>query len=140
MSNLYKLLLVAFLFAFGCKQREKPLFEVLDKEQTGLQFANNLKPNAKVNMLTYMYFYNGAGVATADFNNDGKIDVFLCANQGENKLFLNEGDIHFKDVTKAAKIPQDGGWSTGVSVVDINQDGLLDLYVCRVGNQSGWIT
>jgi len=134
MSNLYKLLVVAFLFAFGCKQGEKPLFEVLDKEQTGLQFANNLKPNAKVNMLTYMYFYNGAGVATADFNNDGKIDVFLCANQGENKLFLNEGDIHFKDVTEAAKIPQDGGWSTGVSVVDINQDGLLDLYVCRVGN------
>lgn len=134
MSNFSKLLVVAFLFAFGCKQQVKPLFEVLEKEQTGLHFANNLKPNAKVNMLTYMYFYNGAGVATADFNNDGKVDVFFCANQGENKLFLNEGDIHFKDVTTAAKIPQDGGWSTGVSVVDINQDGLLDLYVCRVGN------
>ncbi len=134
MSTFSKLLIVVFLFAYGCRQKSKTLFEVLDKEQTGLHFANTLKPNAKVNMLTYMYFYNGAGVATADFNNDGKIDVFLCANQGENKIFLNEGDIHFKDVTKAAKIPQDGGWSTGVSVVDINQDGLLDLYVCRVGN------
>jgi hypothetical protein len=110
------------------------LFEVLEKEKTGLAFANNLKPNGKVNMLTYMYFYNGAGLATADFNNDGKVDVFFCSNQGSNKLFLNEGDVHFKDVTIAAKIPDDGGWSTGVSVVDINQDGLLDLYVCRVGN------
>ncbi|MEY3187202.1 MAG: hypothetical protein RL675_1028, partial [Bacteroidota bacterium] len=127
-------LLVALLFAFGCKQKTKPLFEVLDEEKTGLHFANNLKPNAKVNMLTYMYFYNGAGLATADFNNDGKVDVFFCSNQGENKLFLNEGNLHFKDVTASTKIPQDGGWSTGVSVVDINHDGLLDLYVCRVGN------
>ena len=78
-------LLVALLFAFGCKQKTKPLFEVLDEEKTGLHFANNLKPNAKVNMLTYMYFYNGAGLATADFNNDGKVDVFFCSNQGENK-------------------------------------------------------
>ncbi|MEY4628826.1 MAG: hypothetical protein RLZZ595_1152, partial [Bacteroidota bacterium] len=61
-------------------------------------------------------------------------DVFFCSNQGENKLFLNEGNLHFKDVTTATKIPHDGGWSTGVSVVDINHDGLLDLYVCRVGN------
>lgn len=129
-----KWLLVAVLFAFGCAQKTKPLFEVLDEEKTGLHFANNLKPNAKVNMLTYMYFYNGAGLATADFNNDGKVDVFFCSNQGENKLFLNEGNLHFKDVTASTKIPQDGGWSTGVSVVDINHDGLLDLYVCRVGN------
>jgi hypothetical protein len=129
-----KWLLIAVLFAFGCAQKTKPLFEVLDEEKTGLHFANNLKPNAKVNMLTYMYFYNGAGLATADFNNDGKVDVFFCSNQGENKLFLNEGNLHFKDVTASTKIPQDGGWSTGVSVVDINHDGLLDLYVCRVGN------
>jgi hypothetical protein len=134
MKIISKWLLVALLFAFGCKQKAKPLFEVLDEEKTGLHFANNLKPNAKVNMLTYMYFYNGAGLATADFNNDGKVDVFFCSNQGENKLFLNEGNLHFKDVTAATKIPQDGGWSTGVSVVDINHDGLLDLYVCRVGN------
>jgi hypothetical protein len=128
------LIFVGLASILSCTQKTTPLFEVLEKEKTGLAFANNLKPNGKVNMLTYMYFYNGAGLATADFNNDGKIDIFFCSNQGSNKLFLNEGDVHFRDVTIAAKIPDDGGWSTGVSVVDINQDGLLDLYVCRVGN------
>ncbi|WP_235921263.1 VCBS repeat-containing protein [Foetidibacter luteolus] len=81
-----------------------------------------------------MYFYNGAGVAAGDFNNDGLIDLFFASSQQENKLFLNTGELHFKDVTKQAKIPNDGGWSTGVSVVDINNDGLLDIYICRVGN------
>jgi len=81
-----------------------------------------------------MYFYNGAGVGAGDFNKDGLIDLFFASNQGENKLYLNEGGLKFKDQTKAAKIPQDGGWSTGISVVDINNDGLLDIYVCRVGN------
>src|SRR4029079_3384019 len=86
------------------------------------------------NMFKYMYFYNGAGVGAGDFNNDGLIDIFFSSNQGENKLYLNQGGMKFKDVTKQAKIPQDGGWSTGVSVVDINNDGLLDIYVSRVGN------
>ncbi|HET9747460.1 MAG TPA: VCBS repeat-containing protein, partial [Chitinophagaceae bacterium] len=86
------------------------------------------------NMFKYMYFYNGAGVGVGDFNNDGLSDVFFSANQGENKIYLNQGGMKFKDVTKEAKIPQDGGWSTGVSVVDINNDGLPDIYVCRVGN------
>lgn len=81
-----------------------------------------------------MYFYNGAGVGAGDFNNDGLIDLFFAANQGDNKLYLNTGNLRFKDVTAASKIPQDGGWSTGVSVIDINNDGLLDLYICRVGN------
>jgi hypothetical protein len=81
-----------------------------------------------------MYFFNGAGVAAGDFNNDGLIDLFFASNQGQNKLYLNQGNMHFKDVTIEAKIPNDGGWSTGVSVVDINNDGLLDIYVCRVGN------
>jgi hypothetical protein len=81
-----------------------------------------------------MYYYNGAGIGAGDFNNDGLIDLFFAANQGENKLFLNEGKMHFKETTKESKIPQDGGWSTGVSVVDINNDGLLDIYICRVGN------
>jgi len=105
----------------------------MENNQTGLNFVNALKPNAKVNMLSYMYFYNGAGMAAGDFNNDGNTDLFFCSNQGQNTLYLNEGGLHFKDVTLEAKIPNDGGWSTGVSVVDINQDGLLDLYVCRVG-------
>jgi hypothetical protein len=81
-----------------------------------------------------MYFYNGAGIGAGDFNNDGLIDLFFASNQGQNKLYLNTGNMHFKDVTADAQIPNDNGWSTGVSVVDINNDGLLDIYVCRVGN------
>ncbi len=84
-----------------------------------------------------MYFYNGAGVGAGDFNNDGAIDLFFAANQGEDKLFLNKGGLHFQDATTAAGIPQDGGWSTGVSVVDINNDGLLDIYICKVGRLEG---
>ena len=109
------------------------LFQALTDEETGLNFTNKLTPTDQFNMFHYMYFYNGAGIGAGDFNNDGLIDLFFAANQGENKIFLNEGRLHFKEITKESKIPQDGGWSTGVSVVDINNDGLLDIYVCRVG-------
>ncbi len=85
-------------------------------------------------MFHYMYFYNGAGVGAGDFNNDGLIDLFFSSNQAQNKLFLNKGALKFTDVTKSASIPQDGGWSTGVSIVDINNDGLLDIYISKVGN------
>jgi enediyne biosynthesis protein E4 len=88
-------------------------------------------------MFKYMYFYNGAGVGAGDFNNDGLTDLFFASNQGDNKLYINEGKLHFKDVTVAATVPQDKGWSTGVSVVDINNDGLLDIYVCKVGKYEG---
>jgi hypothetical protein len=81
-----------------------------------------------------MYYYNGAGVGAGDFNNDGRIDLFFASNQGQNSLYLNEGNMQFKDVTKEAQIPAETAWSTGVSVMDINQDGMLDLYICRVGN------
>lgn len=120
----------------SCKQEPKvePAFEVLTKENTGLDFANTLKPTPAFNMFKYMYFYNGAGVGAGDFNNDGTVDLFFASNQGASKLFLNKGSMHFEDVTTKAAIPQDGGWSTGVSVVDINNDGLLDIYLCRVGN------
>src|SRR5882724_10984148 len=110
------------------------LFEVLDHDKTGLNFTNKLNPTEDFNVLSYMYFYNGGGVGAGDFNNDGKIDLFFASNQQRNKLFLNQGKLQFKDVTAAAGIPNDSGWSTGVSIVDINNDGLLDIYVCRVGN------
>jgi hypothetical protein len=80
-----------------------------------------------------MYFYNGAGVGAGDFNNDGKVDLFFSSNQGSNSLFLNTGNLHFKDVTREAGIPKAKAWSTGVSIVDVNNDGLLDIYVCTVG-------
>lgn len=129
-------LIIFFLFSCrGKKEVQQPvLFEALDSKTTGIDFTNKLTPTAEFNMFKYMYFYNGAGVGVGDFNNDGLSDIFFSSNQDENKIFLNEGGLKFKDVTKETKIPQDGGWSTGVSVVDINNDGLLDIYVCRVGN------
>mgnify|MGYP001184979138 CR=1 FL=1 len=107
-------------------------FKLHTGAQTGLQFTNKLTPNAQFNMFNYMYFYNGAGVGVADFNADGLPDVFLASNQGGNALYLNQGGLRFTDVTTAAQIPNDGGWHTGVSVVDINNDSLPDIYVCRV--------
>jgi len=110
------------------------MFEVLNDDRTGLHFVNRLKPTQDFNMFNYMYFYNGAGIGAGDFNNDGLIDLFFASNQEENRLYLNKGKLKFEDVTNASQIPQDSGWSTGVSVVDINNDGLLDIYICRVGN------
>lgn len=109
------------------------MFEVLDSSRTGLVFSNTLTPTQQFNMFKYMYFYNGGGVGAGDFNNDGLIDLFMSANQVDNKLYLNKGNLQFTDVTKEAQIAEDSAWSTGVSVVDINNDGLLDIYVCRVG-------
>ena len=116
---------------------ENPAFEVMDNKQTGIDFSNTLHPTRDFNVFDYMYYYNGGGIGAGDFNNDGKIDLFFAANQGPNQLYLNEGGLHFKDVTTEAQIPEDHGWSTGVSVVDINNDGLLDIYICRVGRLNG---
>jgi hypothetical protein len=107
---------------------------VLREDVTGIHFANRLTPSNQFNLFYYMYFYNGAGIGAGDFNKDGKIDLFFASNQGANKLYLNKGKMSFVDATKEAQIPEDGGWSTGASVVDINNDGLLDIYICRVGN------
>ena len=137
-GNLYFILLGCWMVVLaGChisSVKEPVLFEALGNSRTGLNFSNTLTPTQTFNVFDYMYFYNGGGVGAGDFNNDGKIDLFFAANQVSNKLYLNEGNLHFRDVTAEAKIPQDGAWSTGVSVVDINNDGLLDIYICRVGN------
>lgn len=109
------------------------MFDALDAEATGLNFTNKLSAADSFNLFHYMYFYNGAGVGAGDFNNDSLVDLFFASNQGENKLYLNSGNMKFKDVTANASVPQDGGWSTGVSVADVNNDGLLDIYVCKVG-------
>ena len=124
------------IFFSSCQTKKKvdhPAFVVQDSNRTGLNFSNNLSYTPEFNLFKYMYFYNGSGVGAGDFNNDGKIDLFFASNQQQNKIYLNQGGLKFKDVTAQANIPNDGGWSTGVSVVDINNDGLLDIYVCRVG-------
>lgn len=134
-GKLFLIILLALLLcSCGKNEKQHGIFEVLSDDRTGLHFANTLKATQEFNMFDYMYFYNGAGIGAADFNKDGLIDLFFASNQGENKLFLNQGKLKFKDVTTEAQIPQDGAWSTGVSVVDINNDGLPDIYVCRVGN------
>ncbi|MDP3667302.1 MAG: VCBS repeat-containing protein, partial [Sediminibacterium sp.] len=130
------LLIVTGFVLFSCKQEAKTgiVFETLGKNSTGIGFTNEMHPTPQFNLFKYMYYYNGAGIGAGDFNNDGNIDLFFAANQGNNALYLNEGKLHFKDVTKEANIPNDGAWNTGISIVDINNDGLLDIYICRVGN------
>ena len=134
-SVIFFTFLIASCLLVGCKVTPKKeiMFEGLEADKTGLNFENKLISTKEFNMFKYMYFYNGAGAGAGDFNNDGLIDLFFASNQGQNKIFLNKGKLQFTDVTKDAKIPNDGGWSTGVSVVDINNDGLLDIYICRVG-------
>ncbi len=131
------LFILSFVLVLGnCSSNEikDPAFVVLNHKRTGIDFANKLTATPKFNMFNYMYFFNGGGIGAGDFNNDGLIDLFFASNQGQNKIYLNTGNLHFKDVTPEARIPDDGGWSTGISVADINNDGLLDIYVCRVGN------
>ena len=133
--HLNAIIFLSVIFIFSCREKEKEaaIFDLLESARTGLNFNNKLTPKPDLNMLKYMYFYNGAGVGAGDFNNDGLTDLFFAGNQVADRLYLNTGNLAFKDVTAPAGIPDDKGWSTGISVVDINQDGLLDIYVCRVG-------
>lgn len=115
------------------KTHEQVAFKVLKSDRTGLNFSNRLSSSDSFNLFKYMYFYNGAGVAAGDFNNDGLIDLFFASNQGYNSMYLNKGKLQFAKVNMQAGIPLENAWSTGVSLVDINNDGLLDIYVSRVG-------
>lgn len=114
----------------------QPLFELLSPKQTNIQFTNRINETENLNVLAYEYFYNGGGVAVGDINNDGLEDIFLVSNMGENKLYLNTGRLQFKDITKEAckeMAGRPGGWKTGVTMADVNGDGLLDIYVCYSG-------
>lgn len=127
------LLPVAFLFVLSAC-REKPLFERLDSSETGITFANTITDSDTLNILNYQYIYNGGGVGVGDFNGDQKPDVFFAGNQVSNKLYINETEsatskLHFKDVTEAAGVGGGGRWCSGVSIVDINADGKLDVYI-----------
>ncbi|MBX3256305.1 MAG: VCBS repeat-containing protein [Chitinophagaceae bacterium] len=137
---------VFFLFACcGCYNRHKdtyvppadPLFTQLDKSYTGIDFRNDLKEEAGFNVFNYRNFYNGGGVGIGDINNDGLADIYFTSNMGKNRLYLNKGNMQFEDITASAGVGGTKGWSTGVSLVDINGDGLLDIYVCNSGNIEG---
>ncbi|MBL7758931.1 MAG: VCBS repeat-containing protein, partial [Chitinophagaceae bacterium] len=113
------------------------LFEQLDAAVTGISFANTVKDSNECNILNFRNFYNGGGVAIGDVNNDGLPDIYFSSNQGSNKLYLNQGNWKFKDVTDEAGVQGINRWHTGVNMVDINADGWLDIYVCNSGDVSG---
>lgn len=125
---------VIFLGASCTKNQSDPLFIKRPSSHTGITFKNQLVETPELNILNYLYYYNGGGVAAGDFNNDGLIDLYFTSNQGEDKLYINQGGFKFTDVTVQAGIENAHGWTTGVTHVDINYDGLLDLYICKVGN------
>lgn len=135
------LLLPVFILITGsittsCSGRRNALFTIRDAGETGLHFSNTITENDTLNILRFEYMYNGGGVGVGDFNNDGLPDVFFAGNQVSSKLFLNRGQLQFTDITTAAGITSPY-WNTGVSVVDINQDGLLDIYVCSISPVRG---
>ncbi|HMJ68483.1 MAG TPA: VCBS repeat-containing protein [Cyclobacteriaceae bacterium] len=121
---------------FGCTQ-ESPHRATLFTDVTtesGITFRNDLSFTESFNPYTYRNFFNGAGVAIGDINNDGLLDIYFAGNQTDNKLYLNTGDLKFKDITDQAGVACSGVWSTGVTFADINADGLLDIYVCKSGD------
>ncbi len=113
------------------------LFTLLDAKETGIDFFNKVKNQKNFNIFKYRNFYNGGGVAIGDINNDGLADIYLTGNMVANKLYLNKGNLTFEDISLSAGIEGNKPWSTGVVMVDINQDGLLDIYVSNAGNLKG---
>lgn len=136
-GSLLILTLAACLVACNPAEKQDAAFELLRKDETGLDFENVLEATSQFNVFNYMYFFNGGGVAAGDFNNDGLMDLYFTSNMGPNKLFLNEGNLKFKDVTETAGVAGLPGWTTGASVVDIDNDGKLDIYVGQMGDYQG---
>lgn len=149
--QLYYTFLIAFSLLFlSCQQNapeqtskedqpasssnEPPLFTLLAPAKTGINFINQLTEGSNTNILMYEYFYNGGGVATADFNGDGLIDIYFTSNMGRNSLYLNKGGMKFQDITLASGAGgKDGPWKTGISFADINGDNRIDLYLSYSG-------
>ncbi|MEJ7680916.1 MAG: VCBS repeat-containing protein [Segetibacter sp.] len=120
----------------SCHSKKPPLFTKLSPAQTNINFVNHNVDTDTLNILDYLYYYNGAGVAVGDINNDGLPDIYFASNTEGNKLYLNKGNFKFQDITAAAGVKGDAGWTTGVSMADVNGDGYLDIYVCTVAKHT----
>jgi enediyne biosynthesis protein E4 len=135
MKNSVPILFLLFLI-ISCKHEKKAaesLFTLLTPSVTKIDFINRLTETEQSNIIEYLYFNNGAGVAAGDINNDGLPDLYFTSNQNPNKLYLNKGNMKFEDITDAAGVSGSGDWKTGVTMADVNGDGFLDIYVCQVG-------
>jgi enediyne biosynthesis protein E4 len=127
--------ILALLLFFSCKKSSPggAAFTEIPRSRSNIDFRNLLIEKETFNIFKYQYFYNGGGTAVGDFNNDGLIDIVFTGNMVKNRLYLNQGDFEFKDATLASGIAEKEGWCTGATPIDINQDGWLDLYICRAG-------
>jgi hypothetical protein len=142
MTKLY-LSIICLIAVAGCKSSNKdqtnqisdnPLFRLLDPSHTNVAFSNIIKEDFENNILNYQAFYNGGGVAVGDINNDGLEDLYFSGNMSENKLYFNRGNMQFVDVTEMAGVTgRTGSWKNGVTMADVNGDGLMDIYVCYSG-------
>lgn len=130
--------LLLLIWTTACKPEGSKRFRLVSSDESGILFANTIWESEEFNVLKYGYYYNGGGVAAADFDNDGWTDIFFTGNLVGNKLYRNKGAgrLSFEDVTRGAGIASEEGWNSGVSVVDINDDGWMDIYVCRTAAQS----
>lgn len=134
----------AFILFFGllilccCNSKEGSLFSHPKATKTGVTFKNTLTSTDDLNILDYLYFYNGGGVAVGDINNDGLPDIYFTGNQVKNKLYLNKGNLQFEDITKKAGVAGNSEWNTGTVMADVNGDGFLDIYVCAVVGINGF--
>ncbi|MFM9075453.1 MAG: FG-GAP repeat domain-containing protein, partial [Bacteroidota bacterium] len=140
LSGWAAILLASWLSASCGKQNsttEDTLFTLLDEDETGVEFTNNLTFDQQFNIYTYRNYYNGGGVAIGDVNNDGLPDIYFNSNQSTNRLFLNKGNFKFEDITEKAGVGGTHAWSTGAAMADVNGDGWLDIYVCNSGDVAG---
>ncbi|MGC4036035.1 MAG: CRTAC1 family protein [Chitinophagaceae bacterium] len=130
--SIKKLRVIVFLLLIvGCTNKSDTLFTQLSSDETGINFKNTLFESNNLNILNYSYFYNGGGVAIGDINNDGLQDILFTGNMVKNRLYLNKGNFKFENITDKAGIAEKQGWCTGATMVDINGDGKLDIYICR---------